>query len=419
MAKQKDIMPETPEGLAATLLSRLNEVSTSTKAYTMGDHAEHTWGIPIPSLAFQWLIGGSSVLPCQRFFSISGQPKSFKSTLTIQFGLWNVLAGGIFVPVDTEHKTSASMLDAMTWWCTDDIQKKRMLFKEVNSIDEWQQLATSILEYELATPIRPKKHRIPIYVSIDSLLGRSTEDAMETIMKEGHATVRGYPEETMKVTNWLKKIVLTGTTMSMGWVRHLKQSIEQSHTGPKFREVGGAEAGFRASLGLQVSKKQSPDRYAYHPALPNKDVSAEGYQLFIKSDMSCLGPDKRQIEPDVVWQYVPQEVQDEDGTTRVVQRQIMALDWAGALGSLLRDFKYDDRRKAYASDLKKLNDTLAFTQPKANRIKCDELGMDDVSLTEFGQGIENHPEIRARISRFLNISEYRSVQDADIDKLKE
>jgi hypothetical protein len=247
-------------------------------------------------------------------------------------------------------------------------------------------------------------------------MGSSTEDALIDLIKEGHAESRGYPLDVMKVTNWLKKISLLKTTMSVGWVRHLKQSIEPSHTGPKFKEVGGAEPGFRASLGLRVSKKQSPDEWASHPALPHKEYSAQGHQLFIKSELSCLGPDKRTISPHILWQYIPQDVTDPDGKVRSTQRQIMCLDWAGALGNLLCDMKYDDKNKALAQDIKRLDEALYFTQPKANRIKCEKLGLDGVTMTEFGQAIEANPEVRALISNVLHISEFRSVQDADIDR---
>ncbi len=416
MAKSKESLPATPEGLAASLLTRLNEVSTSTKAYTMGDHAEHTWGIPIPSLAFQYLIGGSSVLPCQRYFQIGGEAKSYKSTLDVQFALWNVQAGGISIVIDTEHKTSAGMLDAMSWWCTTEEQKKRLIYKAANSIEEWQTIATSLLEYAINEEERPKGKRVPLYLGIDSLMGSSTGEALTDLFKEGHAEARGYPLDVMKVTNWLKKISLLRTTMSVGWVRHLKQSIEPSHTGPKFKEVGGSEAGFRASLGLRVSKKQSPDEWASHPALPHKEYSAQGHQLFIKSEISCLGPDKRTVSPHILWQYIPQTITDSDGTTRTVQRQIMAMDWAGALGNLLVDMKYDDKTKAFAKDIERLDAVLYFTQPKANRVKCEKLGLDGVTMTEFGQAIEANPEARKAVSNILNISEFRSVQDADIDR---
>ncbi len=415
--KDKSVQPLEAEGLAADLLNTMNQLSTSTKAYVLGDHAEHTWGIPIPNLAFQWVIGGSNVFPCQRYLSISGPPKSFKSTLAVQLGVWHVQAGGIYVPIDNESKTSATMLEAMTWWCLDEAQQRRILFKETKSVEEWQKIATGIIEKAQKDPERPKGARVPIYLAVDSLMGTAAEEAQEALMKEGHAEARGYPLEVMAVTNWFKRISLTGTTMSVGYVRQLKEAMNAGHGGPQFKETGGAQAAFACSLSLRVTKSQTPDSFATHAALPHPNIPGEGYTLWLKSDLSCLGPDKRTLAVDVIWQYVDQEYTDEAGEKRNRRRQIMVYDWAGALGRLLFQTKYDDKKKGYTAEIDQLNEALFFSQAKHNRIKCEKLGLECATFTEFGLAIEANPEVRQRISDYLNISQYRTVQEADIDKL--
>lgn len=452
MAKSKE-PKDAPaaNSLADILLKTLNEASTSTKAYALGDHAQHTWGIPIPCLAFQWLIGGSTVLPLQRYFSFSGITKSFKSTLNIEMGCWFVgayrklspaakvlfdaflakdkvskvdvdptlgvsdevvaevvpLMLGFFIYIDTESKTSGSMLDAMTWWRLNPEQLKHLLYKEVQSAEEWMKIVTSTIEFAQGLPEAPKGNRVPVLVSVDSLTGKASEDEQEKVMKEGVAEARGFPILVMQITNFFKRISLMGTTMSMAYVRHLKQSIDPNANG-QMKEAGGSEAAFRTSISIRVTKGQGA-AFASHPAMPFPQLSVEGYTLYLETNLSCVGPDKRRLPIDVLWQYVPQE----DGSSK----QLMLYNWDGALGQLLYDWKYDDKRKLYAADIERLNEVIYFVAgKKAKTVKCTAISETDLSFTEFGRAIEQTPELRYKVSRFLNIAEYPDVQVADIDR---
>lgn len=102
--------------LARSLREVSKDKAASEKGYLMGDHAEHTFGIEIPFLAFQYVIGRCNVIPTQRWISISGAPKSMKSTLQVLICSWYAAAGGMAYYIDSENKASASMLDALTWW---------------------------------------------------------------------------------------------------------------------------------------------------------------------------------------------------------------------------------------------------------------------------------------------------------------
>jgi hypothetical protein len=416
MAKKQSTDQEGPSGIAAEALAALNEACTSTKAYQLGDHAEHTWGIEIPSLAFQWMIGGSSVFPCQRYLSVSGLPKSMKSTLIIEIGTWFAQQGGLFIPIDNESKTSASMLDAMTQWRLTPEQQKMILFKETESTEEWQDVTTAAISYakdKLGTGQKGK--RVPVFLTIDSLTGKASASEQEAVADEGHAEARGFPTRAAQITRYLETMQLTGTLMSVGYVRHLKQSIDgaaKPGMAPQMKETGGAAAGFKASLSIRISKGQGV-QFASHPSMPYPNLTTEGNTLYMESNMSCLGPDKRKIKVDVLWQYVPQE----DGSTR----QLMKYDWGGALGELLWGMKYDDKgaNKLYAGDKERLDSILYFVEGKGSkRIKCEALGLVDATFSEFGNAIEANPEVREKVARFLNIRKYNNVQDVDIEPAK-
>lgn len=401
MAKQKTT--ESVQDLALRAIAALNAGATSTKAYQLGAHREHTWGIKIPSLAFQWMIGGSNIFPLQRYLSISGPPKSLKSTLGIEIGSWNVMDNGLSAIIDNESKSSASMFEAMTWWKLNEAQQANLIFKETESMEEWQTTVTNLVKFAREIGIRPKGERVPVFAMIDSLTGKSTQDEQEAVEKEGYAEGRGYPIKAMKITRFLDATQLTDTTMSIGYVRHMKQAIEATGHGPQNREGGGAAASFKASLSLRVSKGAGI-ALASHPNMPYP-IPVEGYKLYMTSDMSCLGPDKRKIEVDILWQYVEQP----DGSSR----QLMKYDWEGALGWLLWAHKYE-KGFCFKHDVDRLEKVIYFVQQGSKRIKCEALGLEDVTFSEFGKAIMANAELTERISKFLNITQYRSVQEVDL-----
>lgn len=401
------------DSIASNLITSLNKKATSSNAILAGDLAEQTWGLPIPHLAFQYAVGGVNVMPCQRLYQVTGLHKSFKSTLLKEIGAWYMEAGGFYIDIDNEGKTSATMFDAMTWWRQETLSKGRHVFKATESVEEWQNQITETIKVARKLGLREKGRRIPWFVVLDSLTGKSTEAAQEALQKEGHAESRGYPLQAAATANFIKAMNMMGTTLSMGVVRHLSQDISAapSYGGPKMKAGGAVAVNFQYSVALRLARGDSPVRAASHPGAPRPDLPVEGYTLYIVAEQSCLGPViDRKIEVDVLWQYVPQE----DGSVR----QAMFYDWDGALGLMLWQLKYDEKSRAYDSDRKRLDETLLFTQPKGKRIKCDELGLDGVSFTEFGKAIRTTPEVQAKVARFLNIARYPSFQDVDIEPFK-
>jgi hypothetical protein len=411
MARKSD-KPTTTTDIAL-IKSILNQGASREGAYQLGDHAEHTWGIPIPSLAMQWLIGGSAVFPCQRVLSVSGLPKSLKSTTIIEFLRWVVVAKGIGLYNDNEGKTSASMLDAMTWHDLDEEQQSRLLINETRSVEEWMQFATNSLKLARNFGYGPKGKRVPTFLVIDSLTGKATESEIEAMEKEGSAAGRAFPIRAAAIAKFLEGYDLSNTLLSFGYVRHMKPSIDGGMPGmpAQNRESGGQAGNFKASLSLRVTKGAGLSA-ASHPSMPFKDVPVEGYTLYMESNMSCLGPDHRRMAVDILWQYVPRE----DGTTK----QLMKYDWGGALGTLLWGFKYSekDAQRLYEYDKDRLDKALLFTQGKSKRVNCAALGLADVSLSEFGNAIEANPEMRMAVSKFLNIQQYRDVQEVDLAEIK-
>lgn len=402
--------------LVDNLLDTLNKHATSAHGYLEGDHAQHTWGIRIPHIAFQYFIGGTNILPCQRFVGISGEPKSFKSTLAYEIGNWFRADGGFHVALDTENKTSASMLQALSYG--KDLNPRTRFFKVCASVEEWQKQMTTAIEFWRANGRREKGSRVPVWVTVDSLNGRGTEDSDAEIRKEGVAAQRGFPIANLQITNYLQNLSLLGTTVSAGWVQHLKEDISTAggYGGPQKVEKGAKAAGFASSAQVRVAKGAT-FQGATHDSAPDPNIPVEGHTLYLHCYRGCVGPDDRRLQVDLLWQYIPVEVPDAEGNMVRRKQQVMWFDWDGALGELLWSIKYNDKHKpkVYDHHKKELEEALYFTQPKANSIKCEELGLDGVSYTAFGKAIRENEVVSKRISDYLNIEDFPSVQDVDID----
>jgi hypothetical protein len=69
----------------------------------------------------------------------------------------------------------------------------------------------------------------------------------------------------------------------------------------------------------------------------------------------------------------------------------------------------------YAHDKERLDSAVKFTELKAGYVKCDALGIENGSYTEFGKAINDNPDVRAAVVRYLGITKFPDVQDADID----
>jgi len=413
--KKEDLAPRS--AIAQDLIGRLNALGAGSKAYAQGDHEKVTCGIKIPTIAFQWMIGGSTILPTQRMFGFSGLPKSFKSTLTVEVGNWFIKQGGMHILIDNESKTSPDMLSAMTWRDSQLSSAENRLFKETSSIDQWQILLTSLTKYAKETADRPKGQRVPLWVSVDSLTGRSTQDSQDKIQEEGAAATRDFPAEALKISRYFDSFSMLGTCLNFGYVQQMKQDIgaQPGYGGPKYREKGAMSAAFSTSGHVRVAKCAAVS-LAGHDHAPQQPVDGqlsppvEGYTLRLTAHRSCVGPDGRDLEVDLLWQYVEQD----GGTTK----QAMWLDWPGALGRLLFKMKYDDKMKLFAYEKQKLKEALDFTGKatlKVSSINCEELKLVDASFAVFGKAIEDSPEVSRRIRNYLHIKEYTDLQDADLE----
>jgi len=332
-------------------------------------------------------------------------------------------------PTDMDHADREVLIPVVTDpLCLTGMQ--RVSYKKTESIDEWQDEVTSVVKaartmVEDHPIIQEPGRRVPIFGVIDSITGSETEGAILDMETEGHAKDRGYEgaARANKIGSYLRAMQFGGTCLSMGIVRHLTTAISDGSFASKFddkeKEAGGSMANFKASVSLRLSKAAKIS-VAEHPAMPVQGPPVEGYPVRMECKFSCLGPDiNRNASVDVLWQFV--ELPNGES------RQIIVYDWGGALGSLLYKKKYGEH-KAFAHDIGRLEKAIEFTEgPKTNTVCCPALAREGdpetkdknpkkyMSFTEWGKRIEADPVIAQKVCRFLNISEYPSFQDAEID----
>jgi hypothetical protein len=482
MAKAKPVVETTAlNDLAVSLMGDAQDRATSSNGYLLGDHAENTWGIELPHIAVQYVVGGSNILPLQRWYSAAGKPKSTKSTFQIQVCCWYAMNQGFARYIDAEEKASASMFKAMTWWqflspedpYTDSVgnfcfypdtvprdpdtrmpidmdhpdrvilitphpdpmiqqAKKRLIYTPVTSIDDYQVKFSETLKWARNMvqehPERKEKgSRVSIYTVIDSLTGKDYEGNIADVEKEGHAQERSFAgaARANMISSFLRTVSFRGTCMAGGYVRHLATNIGDGSFASRFedkhKESGGDLSNYQASVNLRFSK-WGEFQLASHPAMPISGPPVEGYMVGIDLHFSCLGPDiKRKIQVEVMWQYVEMP----DGSAQ----QIMRYDWPGALGRMLYEDKYSSTNKVPKFQQERLDKTIYFVQAKANHVKCEALLTPEeqalpkeerdkaaiMHFHEFGRRIEASPEHVLAVQRYLGITRYPTVQQADID----
>lgn len=394
------------------LLEDLAKEATSGRTITAGDLGLHTYGLPIPYIAAQYVVGGSNIIPNQRYLSASGPEKSLKSTLMKEIGCWYQGAGGLYDDVDNEGgKTSASMFEAMSCWREEDLAKGRHLLTLTRSVEEWQNHITTVVNKLKSRPIPEKGKRIPVFIAIDSLTGTGMQSAQEKIADEGHAQARSYDGAATAnaVSQFIQNLNLCGTTVTIGTVRHQAQVIDDGSGGgygPKIKESGAKRVNYQNSINLRLSKVGTVDK-AGHASQHQEGPAVEGYTIRIVPEASCLGSTiGRAIEVDVLWQYIVLP----DGT----RKQHMWYDWDGALGRMLWTMAYHPKNKRSEFEIEQLKKSLYFSATGKD-INCESLGLKGASHTEFGRKIRESAEATKAIQDYLAITRYPTLQEADIE----
>lgn len=422
--------------------------------YSAEQHRESVVGIKVPML-WAWFIGGCDVVPLQRAIGCDGRSGSFKSVLmSLEHALWFIQAGGVAIIIDTEEKTSESLVRAMMHRLPPEA-RRRLVYMRPKSLEQAQQMvmyykdkATKMLEL-------PEHERFPMYIAWDSLTGSDTEAAQEKVAKEGNAAEKGYSGAASSISKFYKSLVFDKSLLTLGHVQHAKKSMDPNALGDdQLISSGGDEPRFKASYHFRV--------------LSAKDVDSAGFtgkELRMKCVKCGFGPDKRKITIRIQWQYVWVELPEFEraadgsptglvaGDTTIPAAEVegwfqhnqqalsskeatllkdhlevgsgkdaskpkcqpfrfqqMWVNWDWSLGNFLMGLKYEEG--LYAKEREELDNVLHFVK-SGTEVKCEELFGDDEprSVEAFGAAVAANAEIADKLRRFLGIVSYQDIRE--------
>lgn len=292
----------------AELLADTNRKFGDDKVFSIDELNAHMCGIPCP-LAWQYVIGGSDKIPMGRVFGGDGPSKHFKSSVSMEHGIWVLKAGGVVILVDTEEKTSDTLTRSLMY-DLDPEDRKRFLYVKATSMEEAQGYVTHFKKK--AKDYREKlapEDQFPMLVIWDSLTGAATEDQSAKVDKEGNAPVRQFSEQAMSLSSYYKTLSFDDAFFSLMHVQHAKKSQDQyALKDDIWIPNGGTEPKFKSTFHYRMEKVTDVEWNGW----TGKDL-----KLFMMK--SSLGEDHRELTLRILWRHEWVEVPQFDEKGKILK----------------------------------------------------------------------------------------------------
>jgi hypothetical protein len=222
------------DAIAKGIRDRLRTKNGFTGVYSGAESKDLVVGIPLPSLAFEFLLA-NDVLPLSIIIQLVAKWGTGKSGLVAEMFRWFDDAGGMGFHMENETKFSPEWFESiMGTQCFDRLTPQR-----ATSIDDWQQRLTASIDAMKGamdgTAADPGPGRtFPVMYSVDSIMGKLTAESQRKIAEEGFAG-RGFPIEALAISRYLSSVPswLDGWPFLLVLVNHLK--VKQDDQGNKER----------------------------------------------------------------------------------------------------------------------------------------------------------------------------------------
>lgn len=357
------------------------------KCYVAAEHRRTFTIVPIPHLCLQWLIEANG-WPLGRVTQSGGQFGTQKSTFIFQMIKWYLAAGGTAMLIDTENKTSDTLLRSIIpdeYFDVTNPRSKRFQIFRARTVNEWQQMLIKQQQFiKEKVEALGRKPNFPMFWAVDSMLGASSEEGLEQLQVEGEAKGRGYSDMPILISQFLRAMPesLLGLPITLHMSHHEKPAIG----GHGMSRAGGKAPDFYATLDLQfkrggvsaMGKSMEFSRVAYQ---------AKNITLCVRK--SSMGSDvDKEMTVAFCWRF--------EGN-----KQISWWDWDAATAMLL---------DKYSTQLKGILDVNSATKQNVGQVFWSEaLGIkskDSIPAAEFGRLIESQTELRAKIADALHIQQY-------------
>lgn len=357
------------------------------RCYVAAEHEERQVVLPIPPLCMQWLIE-SNGWPLGRVTQSGGKYGTHKSSFIFQLIAWYLEAGGFAALIDTEYKTSGTLMRSLIPACyfdKEDPRHKRFLLLNATTINEWQKLISD--QYKRLTELvekTKKRPSFPIFWAVDSMLGAGSAEGLEYIRAEGEAQGRTFSDAPILINQYMKSFpnTLLGWPITMHMSHHEKKAIG-SHG---ITRQGGSAPDFYATLDIQF-KRGGVTAMGKSLEYSRANLWAKNMTLEIRK--SAMGSDvDKKLPVSFCWKF------DENN------KQISWWDWDAATAMLL------------ANNATQLKDILDINSVKVQvvgeKFWSETIGIkkdDAIPAAEFGKIIEAH-ELRPAISDALHIQQH-------------
>ena len=347
-------------------------------------------GLPLPSLAARYLMQ-SNIFPLSRFVQLRGQFSAGKSAMLIEVMRWFAMYGGGGVMIDTEHKSSRSMIDGM--FGHNPEYTKRAVVVEAASVEEWQKKYISLCQL-IHKQADAGNEVYPMCIGVDSISAVEVERRVEKVAEEGHAAA-GHPYLARNLSDFMRTALvptLRHYPIALVATNHLKEEINQMGFGaPKKYAPGGASLDYYPTLILDMERISAK--------LIERN-GAQGQQVRLIATKNNLGAPGRRIVVNLLWYPKTIAYRDENGDQAYKQQQHHYWDWHTASTRLLLDLQ-DPERKPQPGHDPKLGEIL--------RQVCD---------LDYKHGTKNS-DTPLVFSSALGISKQEAVPEVEISMMIE
>lgn len=345
-------------------------------------------GVPVPSLAFMWLIAGN-VLPLGKGVGLAGPYQSSKSTLGFELMRWlTTQPVGLAHYVETEGgKVSRDLASSLM-----REGFERMLSYPADSIEVAQACIMKAIEKTRLNEDRDYS----VGVLLDSLSGANTDNINEDVVKSGFAS-QDFSRAASLWTTYLKTAMnrMAGWPVTLIYVNHLKDAINAPRPGMKTTPGGKAQY-FHAALYLWIRKVAESERKTW--SVDGEDVvrPTSIRHLRIVCEKNSLAVDGRAIDVDLCWYHAL------DGN------QVTFFNWLGADAKFLSEHQGDygivqgEKGPRYG----KLSE-LVDVSVSDKRYVSKRLKVSAVEGHELGLKLHGDKELYARLQSFLCIKQHR------------
>jgi RecA/RadA recombinase len=385
MAKKKapeiDVASMTSD-LLAGVVSKLN-ANKDIAAFNTGMSVANDVGIPLPALALRYLFQITAI-PLSRIVQLIGEEGSAKSAFLTEMARWVLLHDGLYFFAENENKDTRTLRSSLLSW--EDKLIKRVVDQPTKYMEAWQMFLTRSIES--AKHLQMLKtgpgRTIPILFGVDSLTGTASKATIDKVIAQGFAS-KSYADVAYLVAQWMRCTPeLIGNFPFLFVATNHAKPAKDDMGNPIYNVPGGKGTKFMETFEFLL--KRVGDL---------KKANTKGIRIRFKNMKNSLGPGRKTIEANMLWQIIPHG----EGF-----RQMTAWDWHTASIEMLQTFETEAKTRDAIKDVTGIR----VTSVSKKLCYSDLLGAGDksnpISYFQMSQILETRPDVLAKLYPVLHIT---------------